>query len=136
MAERLQIQAEKMEKGGVIMLIEAMYTDVVKLDETSVPDGEGGFITEYIEGAVFKAAITLDTTVAASIADAIAQKDVVRSTYNVTTPITAKLKFGDIIKRVDDAKIFRVTGKENTTPTVATFQFNTVKAEEWELPNE
>ena len=125
-----------MAKGGVIMLIEAMYTDVVKLDETSAPDGEGGFITEYVEGAAFKAAITLDTTVAASIADAIAQKDVVRSTFNITTPITAKLKFGDIIKRLEDGKVFRITGKENTTPAIATFQFNTVKGEEWELPHE
>lgn len=118
------------------MLVEAMYVSVVKLDETSVPDGEGGFSVEYVEGAPFSAAITLDTTVAASIATAIAQKSNVKGTYNITTPKNAKLKFGDIIKRVDDGKIFRVTGKENTTPTISTFQFNTVKAEEWELPNE
>lgn len=114
------------------MLVEAMYVSVVKLDETSVPDGEGGFSVEYVEGAPFSAAITLD----ASIATAIAQKSDAKGTYNITTPKNAKLKFGDIIKRVDDRKIFRVTGKENTTPTIATFQFNTVKGEEWELPNE
>ena len=136
MAERFQIEAQKMAKGGKRMLVEAMYVSVVKLDETSVPDGEGGFNVGYVEGAPFSAAITLDTTVAASIATAIAQKSDVKGTYNITTPINAKLKFGDIIKRVDDGKIFRVTGKENTTPTISTFQFNTVKAEEWELPNE
>ena len=114
------------------MLISAMYVDVVKLDSKSVSDGEGGFVTEYIEGAPFTAAITLDT----SVATAIAQKDTAKGVFNITTPINAKLVYGDIIKRVEDGKIFRITGKENTTPKVATFQFNTVKGEEWELPND
>lgn len=135
MAECFQDQIEAVEEGEQ-MLIEAMYTNVVKLDETSVSDGEGGFTVTYKAGAPFKAAITLDTTVAASISEAIAQKAEVRGTYNVTTPLNAKLKFGDIIKRVSDDKVFKITGKENTTPTVSSFQFNTVKAEEWEPPNE
>ena len=114
------------------MLIEAMYVNVVKLDPKSVSDGEGGFITEYIEGAPFSAAITYDN----SVTTAIAQKDTAKAVFNITTPINAKLTYGDIIKRVEDGKTFRVTGRENTTPNVATFRFKTVKGEEWELPNE
>lgn len=114
------------------MLVESMYVDCIKMTESSVSDGQGGFVTEYTEGAMFKAAISLDD----SIQTAIANKDSVKAMYTVTTPINAKLKFGDIIKRVKDGVIFRITGKENNTPTIATFQFNTVKAEEWELPDE
>jgi len=113
------------------MLVEAMYEDCIKINESSVSDGQGGFVTEYVDGAMFSAAINLDD----SIATAIANKDSVKAMYTVTTPINARLKFGDIIKRVEDEKIFRVVGRENNTPKISTFQFNVVKAEEWSLPD-
>lgn len=113
------------------MLVESMYVDCIKITESSVSDGQGGFVTEYVDGALFSAAINLDE----SIATAIANKDGVKAVYTVTTPINAVLKFGDIIKRVEDGKVFRVVGKENKTPKISSFQFNTVKVEEWELPD-
>ena len=114
------------------MLIDRMYVDVVRIDEVSVSDGEGGFITEYVEGAPFTAAIAFD----GSVSTAIAQKNGAKGSYKITTPYNAKLKYGDIIKRVEDGKMFLITGKENSTPRVATFSFNVVQAEEWEKPND
>lgn len=114
-----------------MLLVESMYVDCIKMTESSVSDGEGGFITEYVDGALFSAAINLDD----SIQTAIANKDSVKAVYTVTTPINAVLKFGDVIKRVEDEKIFKVVGRENNTPKISTFQFNVVKAEEWELPD-
>ena len=132
MAEGIRNQAEQIQKGGEYMLIDRMYVDVVRIDEVSVSDGEGGFITEYVEGAPFTAAIAFD----GSVSTAIAQKNGAKGSYKITTPYNAKLKYGDIIKRVEDGKMFLITGKENSTPRVATFSFNVVQAEEWEKPND
>jgi hypothetical protein len=114
------------------MLFEAMYTDCTKIDKISISDGEGGFITEYTDGAPFSAAITLDTSTQARIA----QKQGVNSVYTVTIPKNASLNFGDIFRREEDKQIFRVTGdsKDKETPKIASFHFAKVAAEKWELP--
>lgn len=113
-------------------LYEKMFTSTVKLNQTIVSDGEGGTTVTYTESEEFNAAITLDNSVQA----AIAQKDGVKGIYNITTSVDMPLKHGDIIKRVDNGKTYRVTGKENMTPSVATFHFYTVKGEEWEVPDD
>lgn len=114
------------------MIIDALAEPVVKLDEVSVSDGEGGFTTEYREGAPFTATITPDAT----ITTAIAQKDSERKAYKVSTPQNAKLKKGDIIKRIEDGVVFRITQSSDETAKISTIRFNLCKAEEWEIPNE
>lgn len=114
------------------MIIDALAEPVVKLDEVSVSDGEGGFTTEYRDGAPFTATISPD----GSIAAAIAQKDAERKSYKVSTPHNAKLKKGDIIKRVEDGVIFRITQSSDETAKISTIRINICKAEEWELPDE
>ena len=112
-------------------LIDKAMTDVVAMEKTRVSDGEGGFIVDWVEGVVFKAAITFDT----SIESRIAQKQGVTSRYTITTAKSAKLEYHDVIKRLNDGKVFRVTsdGDDKQTPESASFQFLQVTAEEWVL---
>lgn len=104
----------------------------VILDKRRVPDGEGGFVTEWAEGAEFMAAVTLSTTMEARAAE----KQGVTSLYTVTTEKNAILQYHDVFKRRYDGKIFRVTsdGDDKQSPGRATFQMSLVTAEEWSLP--
>lgn len=112
-------------------LLQQAMTDVVAMEKTRVSDGEGGFIVDWVDGAVFKAAITFDT----SMQSRIGEKQGVSSRYTITTSKNAKLEYHDIIRRLNDGKIFRVTsdGDDKQTPDSASFQFLQVTAEEWWL---
>lgn len=112
------------------LLSEAM-TDVALLDKVRTSDGEGGFIENWIDSVIFKAAITFDT----SMESRIAEKQGVSSRYTVTTIKNAKLEYHDVIRRLSDGKVFRITsdGDDKQTPKSATFQFLQVTAEEWVL---
>ena len=112
------------------LLTQAME-DVVLMEKKREPDGEGGFITDWVESVVFQAAITFDT----SMESRIGEKQGVSSRYTVTTSKAAKLDYHDVIKRLSDGKIFRITsdGDDKQTPKSASFQFLQVTAEEWVL---
>ena len=113
-------------------IIDEFKTPCVMLEKTRVPDGEGGFITSWSEGAEFKAAVVFDSSLEARAAE----QQGVSSLYTVTTAKNAKLEYHDVFKRLSDGKIFRVTsdGDDKQTPERATFQFEQVTAEEWSLP--
>ena len=113
-------------------LIDEFKTPCVMLEKKRVPDGEGGFITSWAEGAEFKAAVVFDSSLEARAAE----QQGVSSLYTVTTAKNAKLEYHDVFKRLSDGKIFRVTsdGDDKQTPERATFQFEQVTAEEWSLP--
>lgn len=112
-------------------LLTEAYEDVMLMEKRREPDGEGGFITEWIESVEFRAAITFDNSVAARVGE----KQGVTSLYTVTTAKNAKLEYHDVFKRLRDGKVFRVTsdGDDKITPDRATFQFSQVTAEEWIL---
>lgn len=114
-------------------LIEESMEQCVMMDKIRQPDGEGGFITLWIEGATLPASITFDSSMQARIAD----KQGVKSLYTITTNKNAALEYHDVLKRKKDGKIFRVTsdGDDKQTPGRATFgQYLQVTAEEWVLP--
>lgn len=113
-------------------LLESAFEDVVLYEKVRRPDGEGGFFVEWTEGATFKAAITFDN----SLQGRMALSQGVRNVYTVTTKKSAKLDFHDVIMRISDGKIFRITsdGDDNHTPKSATLDMRQVSAEEWSLP--
>lgn len=114
-------------------MIEESMTDVVMMEKVRTPDGEGGYIMQWAEGVQFKASITFDTSMQARIAE----KQGVTSMYTVTTNKNAHLEYHDVLKRLSDGKIFRITsdGDDKQTPARAMFgQYLQVTAEEWELP--
>ena len=110
------------------LLTQAME-DVVMLGKKRIPDGEGGFTTDWADGVQFKAAITFNSSMEARTAE----KQGVTSRYTITAPLNAKLEYHDVLKRLRDGKIFRVTsdGDDVQTPASASFQFLQVEAEEW-----
>lgn len=112
-------------------LMDDFKSTCVMLDRRTVSDGEGGFTTEWIEGAKFIAAITLDSSITAKIAE----KQGVTGLYTVTTSRQINLQYHDVFKRSYDEKIFRVTsdGDDKLTPQSATLDMRQVSAEEWRL---
>lgn len=115
------------------LLSDAME-NCIMLDKRTVADGYGGYVTEYIEGAPFKAAIVLDNSMQARTAE----KAGVTALYTVTTSKALNLQYHDVFKRDGDNKIFRVTsdGDDKRTPISATLDMRQVSAEEWSLPND
>lgn len=112
-------------------LIESFKTNCVLMEKTHTPDGEGGFITTWVEGAQFGAAVVYNSSLQARVAE----KQGVTNLYTVTTDKNASLEYHDVFKRISDGKIFRVTsdGDDAKTPDVASFDFSQVSAEEWVL---
>lgn len=109
----------------------SMQTPCVMLERVRQSDGEGGFVTKWSEAAEFEAAITRDSSIEARVAE----KQGVDNVYTVTT--TANLKFGDVFRRKSDGQCFRATSNadDGRTPSMVTFQFNQLSAEEWEVPD-
>lgn len=115
-------------------LIDESMESCVYLQKVTIPDGEGGFITVWEEGATFNASITFDSSMQARVADV----QGVSSLYTVTTSKNAMLEYHDVIKRKSDSKVFRITsdGDDKQTPVRARFgQYLQVTAEEWVLPS-
>lgn len=114
-------------------LLEESMTTCVFLNKQEVPDGYGGYITTWAEGAEFLCAIVFDTSIEARMAE----KQGVSSLYTVTTRKDMTLEYHDVFKRLSDNKIFRVTsdGDDKYTPNSARLNMRQVTAEEWELPS-
>lgn len=112
-------------------LVRDFVEECTILEKTRVPDGEGGWSTEWSEGMSFDAAIVMDNTIQARVAESEGMKAV----YTITTERTMPLDFHDVFRRDRDGQIFRVTsdGTDKQTPISATFEFSQVSAEEWEL---
>ena len=113
------------------LLTEAM-TKCVFLDKMHVPDGYGGHDEIWTDGAEFDAAVVLDSSTQARIAE----KQGVTALYTVTTKKTVNLQFHEVFKRKSDGKTFRVTsdGDDKKTPDSAWLNMRQVSAEEWEIP--
>jgi len=113
------------------MLYQDMMEDFHFLDKTRLPDGEGGIITTWTEGAAFTAYAAFDSSIEARTGAAAG----VSSLYKVTAPVDVHLEYHDVIRRARDGKILRVTsdGDDVITPAMSTMSFLQVTAEEWEV---
>ena len=112
------------------LLSEAMESCVLQ-DKLTSPDGFGGFYSRWQDGANFRAAIVLDSSVQARVAAV----QGVTALYTVTTERNVNLQYHDVFKRASDGKIFRVTsdGDDKKTPMSAGLNMRQVSAEEWSL---
>lgn len=113
-------------------LLSQAMSDCVFLNKSVVDDGYGGRITNWTEGAKFKAAIVFNSSIEARIAE----KQGVTSLYTVTIHKDFMLDYNDVFRRVKDGKTFRVTsdGDDEFTPDSATLDMRQITAEEWEVP--
>lgn len=102
------------------------------MEKKRIPDGQGGFTTGWSDAGPFMAAVVKDSTLAARVAE----KQGVTEVYTVTTPSGVGLEFHDVFRRDSDGATFRVTSNaiDSRPPTAASFAFEQVSAERWELP--
>ena len=112
-------------------LIDNMMTECTLLQKVRESDGEGGFTVSWEDGAQFQAAIVLDNSELARVAEQEGNK----RQYTITTSRAAVLDFHDVLRRESDGAIFRVTsmGGETVSPIVSTLDISQVRAERWEL---
>jgi head-tail adaptor len=112
------------------LLAEAME-NCTMLDRRTTPDGRGGFIVTWVDGAEIQAAVTFDTSMEARTGEA----QGVKALYTVTTNKSTNLQYHDVFRRESDGKTFRVTsdGDDKKTPASATLNMRQVTAEEWTL---
>lgn len=113
-------------------LLDIAFEKFCFIDKFRKPDGQGSFITEWIEGAEFNATAQFHSSIQARVAE----MQGVTSLYTVTTKPEITLEYHDVIKRLKDGKIFRITsdGDDNKTPEGAGLEMRQVSAEEFELP--
>lgn len=106
-------------------------TPCVFMDKLTVEDGIGGTRNTYQEGAEFLAAIVIDSTTEARLAESANAKSI----YKVTTKSTVNIPFDTVFKRVSDGRVFRATSsnRDKVTPVSATFHIAQCSAETWEL---
>lgn len=115
------------------LLSEAME-NCIMLDKTTTSDGYGGYVIDWKEGAPINAAIVLDSSMEARVAE----KQGVTALYTITTNKNINLQYHDVLRRVRDGKVFRVTsdGDDKHTPMSANLNMRQVSAEEWNLTDE
>jgi len=114
-------------------LLDEYMEDCVMVDRRTSSDGIGGYNTSWVDGADFKAAIVLNNSLEAKVAE----KQGVTGLYTITTEKIMNLQYHDVFRRLKDGKIFRVTSKgdDDKTPESATINMRQVSAEEWEIPS-
>ena len=112
-------------------LLYAAFEPFTMMDRHSEMDSYGSIKTTWTEGAEFDAAATFDTSMQARIGGI----QGVTSLYTITTSRALNLQYHDVVKRVSDGKIFRVTsdGDDKKTPPSTSLDMRQVTAEEWTL---
>lgn len=112
------------------LLDNAMESFII-MNKVSVPDGYGGRNEVWTEGVKIQAAMVLDSSIQAKVA----MSQGVTGVYTLTTRKNINLKYHEVLRRVRDGKIFRVTsdGDDKRTPDSASLNMRQVSCEEWEL---
>ncbi len=101
------------------------------MEKNRTPDGEGGLITSWTEGATIRAALRFDSTMEARRAE----HDGVTSVYTLLAPRDCGLVYHDVLKRVSDGLTFRITSNsgDSFTPKSSTLALTAVSVERWNL---
>ena len=112
-------------------LLDDAFESFVILDKITTKDGYGGVTTNYVNGAPIQAAIVFDDSIQARTAVVQGVRDV----YTITTRRNVVLQYHDVIRRLKDGKVLRITtdGKDNETPPGAGLDMRVVKAEEFTI---
>lgn len=114
----------------MIPLYDEAMEDCVLLVEKHTPDGSGGTVTAWEDGASFRAAVVLDTS------DGIVAGDAARvhNVYHVYVDPADAPAYHTVFRRVSDGRVFRVTQEGKTAPARASFRLSVCMAEGWEVP--
>lgn len=113
-------------------LLDQAMEDCHIMDKTTQPDGYGGVVTTYVEGAEISAAFAFDMSTQGRVANVQGATD----TCTVTTRKSVVLQAGDVIRRDKDGMTFLITtnGNDYKTPESADLNSRAVKAKVWKEP--
>ena len=112
-------------------LIDKLARTCELLERVEHPDGQGGTMTDWMPAMRFPAVFEKVDSREGSTAD----KSAAIERYKITTPKRIGLKHNDVIRRINDGLVLRVTSDSDNTspPSFATFVLEQVNAERWEL---
>ena len=104
----------------------------VLLEKTRKPDGEGGYIVEWTDGAEFINYQALDTSMEARRAE----KEGVTSLYSALVGKTVPIEYNDYFRDETTGKTYRVTSdpEERVAPRSSTLPLKYFTAERRALP--
>lgn len=114
-------------------MLDSYKHQCVLLERQRVSDGQGGSKTVWVDGMEFTMIFSEDTTTEALIAE----QQGFTSTYHAVVARNMEIKFHDVIRRLSDGKIFRITkdGDDDKTPKTSPMDMKHLVLERWELPN-
>lgn len=103
----------------------------VLMEKKRVPDGAGGYITEWTAGAEFENYQYLDTSMEARRAE----QEGVKSLYSALVQRDFPLDYGDAFKDKNTGLTYRVTSNpdEKKAPQSSTFDLKYFTVERWAL---
>lgn len=112
-------------------LLTEQMVDFVRIDTIKEDDGYGGQRSRYKYCNPFRGVMRYDSQAEYSKGNSLT----VNSRYTLTTSRNIALMYHDVIQRMTDKKIFRVTqdGNESSTPHSAGLDMRQVACEEWSL---
>lgn len=112
-------------------LLDDAFEEFNILNKIRSDDGYGGTYTEWVPGATIMGAMVYDNSSQAMIAQALGSTSV----YTLTVRKDLELDYHDVLRRVSDGKIFRLTSNsdENKTPRSAGLNMRQYSCEEWVL---
>ena len=112
-------------------LLEQAFEPFTYQNKSVIDDGWGGTTTTWTDGATIQAALVLDNDPQIRVAMA----EGVKGMYTLVTRKNVTLEFHDVLKRVKNGKIYRVTsdGEDKHTPMSAGLDMRVVSCEEWVL---
>ena len=115
-------------------LLDEAMENYILMDKIRVPDGYGGTVTKWVDGAEISGAVVFNSSAEVQIAQSMGAM----GAYTITVRKNIELDYHDVLKRVKDGKIFRITSNsdELKTPESATLNMRNYNAEEWEIPDE
>ena len=113
-------------------LLQEFAVPCVLMEKRRVPDGAGGYITTWEEGAEFESFRYLDTSMEARRA----QQEGMKSLYSALVQRDFPLEYGHAFKDKTTGLTYRVTSNpdEKKAPKSSTFDLKYFTVERWALP--
>lgn len=114
------------------MLLDDFAHKCVMLEKTRVFGDEGGWTTQWSEGAEFDNYAALDTSMEARRAE----KEGVTSVYNVLVKQSVPLEYNDYFRDTETGRTYRVTSNpvDKQTPKMSAMNLKFFTAEAKEVP--
>lgn len=112
-------------------LLDDFARPCVLMEKRRVPDGAGGYIVEWTEGAEFTNYQSLDTSMEARRAE----KEGVTSLYSALVEKSVPIEYNDVFKDTTTGETYRVTSnpEDKQAPRSSTLPLKYFTAERWAL---